>query len=73
MGRAVRVASTFGVDDLGLTRITWMATVGNDASRRIAEGNGYVVEGLLRRMEAPRGVREDIWMGGLLSEDLPRA
>ncbi len=73
MSRAVRVASTFGVDELGLTRITWMATVGNDASRRIAEANGYLVEGRLRRREAPRGVREDIWIGGLLSEDLARA
>lgn len=73
MSRAVRVASTFGVDALGLTRITWMATTGNDASRRIAETNGYLVEGLLRRREAPRGVREDIWIGGLLSEDLRRS
>jgi RimJ/RimL family protein N-acetyltransferase len=72
MSRAVRVVSTFGIDELGLTRITWVATVGNDASRRIAESNGYVVEGLLRRMEAPRGVREDVWIGGLLAEDLPR-
>ena len=58
MSRAVRVASTWGVDELGLTRITWCAIVGNEASRRIAEGNGYVVEGLLRRMREPRGVRE---------------
>ncbi|MGD9956577.1 MAG: GNAT family N-acetyltransferase [Candidatus Nanopelagicales bacterium] len=72
MTRAMRVVSTFGVDELGLTRIDWVATVGNDASRRIAEANGYVVEGLLRRKEAPRGVREDIWIGGLLAEDLPR-
>ncbi len=72
MSRAVRVVSTFGVDELGLTRISWAANVGNDASRHIAESNGYVVEGTLRRSEAPRGVRLDMWFGGLLSEDLPR-
>ena len=72
MSRAMRVVSAFGIDELGLTRIDWVATVGNDASRRIAESNGYVVEGLLRRKEAPRGLREDIWFGGLLSEDLRR-
>jgi RimJ/RimL family protein N-acetyltransferase len=72
MKRAAHLVSAFGVDELGLTRIDWVATVGNGASRHIAESNGYVVEGLLRRKDAPRGVRHDIWIGGLLSEDLPR-
>jgi RimJ/RimL family protein N-acetyltransferase len=72
MKRAAHLVSVFGVDELGLTRIDWVATVGNGASRHIAESNGYVVEGLLRRKDAPRGVRHDIWIGGLLSEELPR-
>jgi RimJ/RimL family protein N-acetyltransferase len=72
MKRGARLVSLFGIDELGLTRIDWVATVGNVASRHIAESNGYVVEGLLRRKDAPRGVRHDIWIGGLLSEDLPR-
>jgi RimJ/RimL family protein N-acetyltransferase len=72
MSRAVRVLSTWGVDELGLTRITWYALAGNDASRRVAEANGYVVEGLLRRGESRRGERLDHWVGGLLAEDLPR-
>ena len=72
MSRAVRVLSTWGVDELGLTRITWFAIVGNEASRRVAEANGYLVEGLLRRGESRRGERLDHWVGGLLAEELPR-
>jgi RimJ/RimL family protein N-acetyltransferase len=73
MTRAVRLVSTWGIEDLGLTRITWYAVAGNDASRRVAEASGYVVEGLLRRGESRRGERLDHWVGGLLAEDLPRA
>jgi len=72
MTRAVRLISTWGIDELGLTRITWYAVAGNDGSRRVAEANGYVVEGLLRRGESRRGERLDHWVGGLLAEDLPR-
>jgi RimJ/RimL family protein N-acetyltransferase len=72
MSRAVRLISTWGVDELGLTRITWYAIAGNEASRRVAEANGYLVEGLLRRGESRRGERLDHWVGGLLAEDLPR-
>lgn len=72
MTRAVRLISAWGVDELGLTRITWYAVAGNDGSRRVAEASGYVVEGLLRRGESRRGERLDHWVGGLLAEDLPR-
>ena len=72
MTRAVRLVSAWAVDELHLTRITWFAIVGNDASRRVAEANGYVVEGLLRRGEARRGERLDHWIGGLLAEDVVR-
>lgn len=72
MTRAVRLISTWGVEELGLTRITWYAVAGNEASRHVAEANGYVVEGLLRRGESRRGERLDHWVGGLLAEDLPR-
>lgn len=72
MSRAVRVASAFGVDGLGLTRISWAANAGNEASRRTVEAHGYRVEGTLRRHENSRGVRVDLWVGGLLAEDLPR-
>ena len=72
MSRAVRLVSRWGVEELGLTRITWYALVGNVASRRVAESSGYVVEGLLRRGESRRGERLDHWVGGLLAEDLPR-
>lgn len=72
MTRAVRLASAWGIDALGLTRITWYAVVGNEPSRRVAEACGYRVEGLLRRGGERRGERLDHWVGGLLSEDLPR-
>jgi len=64
MTRAVRLISTWGVDALGLTRITWYAVAGNEASRHVAEASGYVVEGLLRRGESRRY--------GRLSSQAPR-
>jgi len=72
MTRAVRLLSAWGVDELGLTRISWYAVVGNEPSRRVAEACGYQVEGLLRRGEQRRGERLDHWVGGLLAEEVPR-
>lgn len=70
--RAVRLASAWAFDELGLAVITWYALEGNDASRRVAEAAGYRVEGTLRRWAEHRGVREDTWVGTLLPDDLVR-
>jgi RimJ/RimL family protein N-acetyltransferase len=72
MTRAVRLACTWGIEELGLTRITWLAIVGNEPSRRVAEAVGVQVEGLLRRGGSRRGERLDHWVGGLLAEELVR-
>ena len=72
MTRAVRLACTWAIDELGLTRVSWYAMVGNEPSRRVAEAVGVRVEGLLRRGESRRGERLDHWVGGLLAEDLVR-
>lgn len=72
MTRAVRLASTWAFDELGLAVISWYAVEGNTASRRVAESAGYTVEGTLRRAAKHRGRREDTWVGSLLPEDLVR-
>ena len=72
MTRAVRLASAWAFDELGLAVITWYAVEGNTASRRVAEAAGYTIEGTLRRAAKHRGRREDTWVGSLLPEDLAR-
>jgi len=67
---AVRAVCAWGVGALGLQRITWLAHVGNTASRRVAEKAGFVVEGTLRQYLPHRGERRDAWVGGLLPGDL---
>lgn len=72
MTRAARLVCTWGIDELGLTRIDWVALLGNEPSRRVAESVGFRVEGVARRGRARRGERVDHWTGGLLAEDLVR-
>ena len=45
----VRVATRFGIESLGLVRIEAIIFQGNDASCRVAEKNGYVLEGTMRK------------------------
>ncbi len=68
--RAVRLVCDLAFAELGLTRITWWAVAGNDASRAVAERAGFRVEGLVRRGLLHRGTRVDGWVAGLLPEDL---
>ena len=68
---AVGAVCRWGFGAVGLERITWYAVVGNTGSRRVAERNGFVVEGVLRRWLVQRGVRRDAWVAGLLPSDLP--
>ena len=56
-------------EGLGLSVVTWVAYVGNWASRRVAWRNGFRVEGTLRRHGLQRGVRRDTWVGTLLPDD----
>jgi RimJ/RimL family protein N-acetyltransferase len=46
--------------------IEWRAEIGNEASRRVAQKAGFVMEGQLRKRLVHRGERVDIWVGSLL-------
>ncbi|GAA2386579.1 GNAT family N-acetyltransferase [Dactylosporangium salmoneum] len=67
---AVRAVCAFGFERLALGRIVWRAHLGNDASRRVAEKVGFVVEGVQRESCVQRGRRLDGWMATLLPGDL---
>jgi RimJ/RimL family protein N-acetyltransferase len=67
---ALRLVCRWGFDTLGLGRIEWLAHVGNDASRRVADKVGFVFEGVQRAKCHQRGVRYDAWVAGLLPGEL---
>ncbi|MBW5484268.1 GNAT family N-acetyltransferase [Streptomyces bambusae] len=53
----------WGFEDLGLPVITWMARVGNDASRAVALKAGFQMEGTLRLRVTSQGRLRDCWSG----------
>ncbi|WFE38561.1 GNAT family N-acetyltransferase [Micromonospora sp. WMMD998] len=67
---ALAALCAWGFTTLGLARVEWRANVGNTASRRAAEKAGFTVEGTLRGGVPHRGERPDVWIGGLLPQDL---
>lgn len=56
-------------EGLGLSVVTWVAYVGNWASRRVAWRLGFRVEATLRKHGLQRGVRRDAWVGTILPDD----
>lgn len=64
--RAVAAVCRWGFGALDLPRITWLASVGNEPSRRLAERIGVTVEGTLRSGLVHKGERRDAWIGSLL-------
>jgi RimJ/RimL family protein N-acetyltransferase len=66
---AVRAICAWGFTALGLTRVVWRAHLGNDASRRVAEKAGFVMEGVQRQGCEQRGERRDAWVAALLPSD----
>jgi RimJ/RimL family protein N-acetyltransferase len=66
---AVRAVCRWGFERLGLELIEWRAEVGNEASRRVAEKSGFLIEATLRRRLVHRGVRVDAWIGSLLPSE----
>ncbi len=66
---AVRAVCRWGLAQLGLQRIEWIAFDGNDASRRLAVKVGFTIEGTLRNRMVHRGRRTDVWIGSLISGD----
>ncbi|WP_033339698.1 GNAT family N-acetyltransferase [Catenuloplanes japonicus] len=67
---ALRTVCEWGFEALDLERIEWLAHVGNDASRRVAEKAGFVIEGVRRAGLPHRGERRDVWAAGLVPDDL---
>lgn len=63
---AARRLCRLGLEELALERIDWRAVVGNEASRRVAEKVGFVVEGTKRQILHGPGERLDSWTGSLL-------
>jgi DNA-binding CsgD family transcriptional regulator/RimJ/RimL family protein N-acetyltransferase len=69
--RALRVASTWAITQLGVSVVQWECYAGNEASRRTALAAGFRIhDATMRRWLPQRGVRRDAWMGELLPEDL---
>ncbi|MFG2483399.1 GNAT family N-acetyltransferase [Streptomyces virginiae] len=60
----------WGFEDLNLPIITWMARVGNEASRAVALKTGFRMEGTLRLRITSQGQLRDCWAGSLLPEEL---
>ncbi|MFE3875029.1 GNAT family N-acetyltransferase [Kitasatospora sp. NPDC059146] len=69
---AARAVARWALTDLGLRRLQWLAYVGNDGSRAVAERVGYRYEGTLRSYADQRGVFRDAWVASLLPADLDR-
>lgn len=69
---AARAVIDWAFTDLGVERMEWVATAGNEASRAVAARLGFVMEGLQRGKIVHRGVRRDAWIGALLPTDWGR-
>ncbi|GAB3992756.1 hypothetical protein GCM10029992_02690 [Glycomyces albus] len=68
--RAIRAASRFAFDNMGMHRVSWDAIVGNHASRLAAIRVGFTVEGISRNGVSQRGVSRDCWVGGAVPGEL---
>ena len=72
--RALRLTCRWGFTALGLEVIRWLAAVGNDPSRALAERVGFRVhDQTMRAAINQRGVRLDAWFGDLVAQDLTDA
>jgi RimJ/RimL family protein N-acetyltransferase len=67
---AVRLATRYAFERLGLAKLEAGVFVGNLASRRIFEKNRYTLEGTIRRAVRKRGRFVDEWLFGILREEL---
>ncbi|MFD7900960.1 GNAT family N-acetyltransferase [Kitasatospora sp. NPDC059722] len=67
---AAREVARWALTELGVRRLQWLAYVGNDGSRAVAERVGYRFEGTLRSYAEQRGVFHDSWVASLLPSDL---
>jgi RimJ/RimL family protein N-acetyltransferase len=65
----VRRLCEYGFKTLSLDKLEGSVFVGNEASRRIFEKNGFMLEGTIRRRVKKRGKLVDEWLFGILRED----
>lgn len=66
---ALRLLTEWGFTERGLVRLELMISVGNEASKIVAERAGYVREGVLRSLYVKEGVREDHELWSCLPTD----
>jgi RimJ/RimL family protein N-acetyltransferase len=69
--RAVRLASHFAIESLGLARVQIMIEPDNAGSQRVAAAAGFTREGLLRSYKEQKGRRIDLFVYSLLPAELP--
>jgi RimJ/RimL family protein N-acetyltransferase len=69
MTEALVLLTRWAFDEVGLRRLELMVDPRNDASRRLGERAGFVVEGTLRQRSLQRGVPVDDVVLGLLASD----
>lgn len=67
--QVVRWLVEYGFDRLGLEKIESSVFVGNQASRRIFEKNGFSLEGTLRKAVRKYGQAVDEWLFGITREE----
>jgi uncharacterized protein (DUF952 family) len=68
----VRWLVNYGFARLKLEKIEASISLGNWASRRIFEKNGFIVEGAIRKATLKRGHWQDDWRVGITHEDYER-
>jgi RimJ/RimL family protein N-acetyltransferase len=66
---ALRQLTEWAFAELGMVRLELMISVGNAASKRVAERCGYVREGVLRSLHFKQGLREDTEIWSRLATD----
>ncbi|GAA2745332.1 GNAT family N-acetyltransferase [Kitasatospora cinereorecta] len=66
---ASRAVIAWAFAELGLRRLEWVAYVGNEPSRALADRLGFTFEGTLRSYDQQRGTYRDCWVGSLLATD----
>ena len=61
----------WALGEAGLERVSLLISVDNPASKKVAQRNGYVLEGVLRSLYFKQGRREDTELWSRLASDPP--
>lgn len=67
--RALRLLTSWALEDLGLARVELRITADNVASIRVAERSGFVREGVLRSVHLKQDTRADLAVYSRLRDD----